>query len=456
MIARSRSGTEITLIVGLAVPIALSLVLRSTMAVVDTMIVARHSALELAALGLGSALWLSTFAFVSGALLITAPIISARHGAADTASISGEVGQLLWFALGLGALGSLAINLLAFLLPHLGVQPALASRAALYLHLVSVAMPGAALFQVGRYASEGLKLLAAPTLVAVAGFAINVALSSWFVFGGLGLPAMGAAGCALATVGTMWLMAAAMLLNLSRGRHYREFKLVRLCRVDRRCQAMMIRRGIPVGIMLFLEVGIFGLVAVGAGRLGAQAAASHQIAISIANLLFMVPLALSLALAIRVAHLRGAGDEGSARLSARYGIGMCAILSLGFAVALIAAAPFIAHQSVRDVEVATIAVRLLWLAAFLQVADSLQVAFAGVLRGYGDTFTPMLITLGAFWAFGAPLGLWLAFSSLQLGLTGLWIGLLAGIAAAAAALGLRTRALVRAHSTPIPLVLSAG
>jgi len=426
------------------------------MAVIDTMIVAQYSAVELAAVGVGSALWLSTFAFVSGALLITAPIVSARHGASDTASIGGEVDQLLWFALGLGAFGLSAINLLALALPHLGVEPELAFRAASYLHLVSLAMPGAALFQVGRYASEGLKLLATPTLIAVAGFAINVVLSCWLVFGGLGLPAMGSAGCALATVGTMWLMAAAMIFSLSRGRRYRELKLVRLRRVDPVRQAALIRRGIPVGIMLLLEVGIFGLVAVASGRLGAQAAASHQIAISIANLLFMVPLALSLAIAIRVAHLRGAGEEGSAQLSARYGVGMCAILSLGFAGALIAAAPFIAHQSVRDAEVAAIAAQLLWLAAFLQLADSLQVAFAGVLRGYGDTFTPMLITLGAFWAFGVPLGLWLAFASPQLELTGLWIGLLAGIAAAAGALGLRTRTLVRAHSVPGSLMLSAG
>jgi MATE family multidrug resistance protein len=172
------------------------------------------------------------------------------------------------------------------------------------------------------------------------------------------------------------------------------------------------------------------------GRLGTEAVAAHQIALNLASLTFMVPLGVSAAGTILVGRAVGAGNPDAARRAVTaalvVGVGFMAITALVF----LGAPGFLASVYTDDRTVLALAVVLIPLAGVFQVFDGLQVVSAGVLRGVADTRVPMMIGLVGFWLVGLPISLALAFPW-GLGPTGLWWGLVAGLAVVSLALVVR-------------------
>jgi MATE family multidrug resistance protein len=201
----------------------------------------------------------------------------------------------------------------------------------------------------------------------------------------------------------------------------------------------MLGIGIPIGAHMQLEFGVFGVVGILMGRLGTSAVAAHQIALNLASLTFMVPLGVSAAGTILVGRAVGEAQPARARRFAR------AALVVGVAFMACTAAIFLGMPRLlasvysRDEAVLALAAILIPLAGVFQVFDGLQVVSAGVLRGVADTRYPMIIGLVGFWLVGLPISLWLAFG-LDQGATGLWWGLVAGLAAVSLALLARVRA----------------
>jgi MATE family multidrug resistance protein len=196
----------------------------------------------------------------------------------------------------------------------------------------------------------------------------------------------------------------------------------------------LVKLGLPIGIMVFLEGGMFVGSALLIGTLGALPVAAHQVAMNYAGLVFMVPVGLAGAITVRVGNALGRGEPWAARRAGRIGIG----LALGFAVcsaAVIIAIPeAIVALYTSEPDVAELAVSLLFFAALFQIADGLQVAAAGSLRGYKDTRRPMIYSVIAYWAVGMSLGTYLTFWQ-ELGPKGMWMGIIAGLTVAAVLLG---------------------
>jgi MATE family multidrug resistance protein len=298
---------------------------------------------------------------------------------------------------------------------------------------VLVSIPGAFPFYafiVFRQTLQAMKKTRPVVITILVANVVNVLLNLWFVFGGAGIPALGAVGAALATTLSRWLMLA-LLLSLAWPDLGRIAVGFRRDAFDRAALGGMLRLGVPIGIQMGLEFGVFAVIALLMGRIGTDAMAGHQIAINLASLTFMVPLGVSGAAAVLVGHAVGRGDLDGVRRAAG------AALVTGVAFMALSATMFrlipewLARLYTTDAGVLAVAVSLIPLAGVFQVFDGIQVVSTGVLRGAGDTRAPMIINVLGFWLLGFPVSLWLGFKA-DGGPVGLWWGLVVGLMAVAA------------------------
>jgi MATE family multidrug resistance protein len=410
------------------------------MAFADTVMAGRLGAVDLGAVAIGSSyfnLWL----FVGlGILMAVAPCVAHARGAGDDLEVGRLFRQSIWLALGLGAGLVLGVVQAARVLEGVGVAASLLGPARLYCIAIAFGMPGLMLFFALRFTSEGIGWTRPVMYVAVLGLVANV-FGNWvFMYGHLGAPALGAAGCGVASAIVMWLMAFAMGCYVVRHRVYRSYRLfARVEGPDRRRLGELLGIGVPIAGSIVCEGGLFVTAALLIGTLGATVVAAHQIAINYATFTFMLPLALHSATTIRVGHELGAARPQAARQAGIVGIALCGGVMLVSALALVLLNESIAAIYTRDRAVLDLAASLLMLAAVFQVSDGLQVGAAGALRGYKDTRVPLLLSIVSYWFVGFPVAWWLGVRAGQ-GPVGVWIGLVAGLCLAAVLLNVRFRA----------------
>jgi MATE family multidrug resistance protein len=194
--------------------------------------------------------------------------------------------------------------------------------------------------------------------------------------------------------------------------------------------AHLARLGAPAATQMLLECGVFATATVLAGSLTASALAAHQIALSAAAFTFMVPLGVSAAAAVRVGHAVGRRQPLAARRAGWAALLLGAAFMSTSAVVFISAPRVVLRVFTDAPEVIATGVTLLAVAAAFQLFDGLQVVATGVLRGVGDTRTPMLANLAGHWIIGLPVGTALCFRA-GWGVVGLWIGLCVGLIAVA-------------------------
>ena len=235
----------------------------------------------------------------------------------------------------------------------------------------------------------------------------------------------------------LWLQAIAFVLVLRRARRFADLGL--FARFDHPHWPTirgLLATGLPIGVTVLMEGGLFIATALLIGRLGEVPAAAHQIAINVATLCFMVPMGLAEATTVRVGHALGRGDVHGVRRAALAGLCIVLASQLLSATVLLTANDWVVGVYTRDAAVATLAAGLLVYAAMFQFPDGVQVLSAGSLRGLKDTRVPMFLAMFAYWGVGMPVGAGLGLG-LGWGPTGMWIGLIAGLSVAAVLLGAR-------------------
>jgi MATE family multidrug resistance protein len=247
----------------------------------------------------------------------------------------------------------------------------------------------------------------------------------------------------MATAIVLWLQLAAFATYIGTRRHYRPFApFARFDWPHPHTIFALLRLGVPMGVALLMEAGLFVAAALLIGSLGTTMVASHQVAINVASVAFMLPLGVAMATTVRVGRAAGAGDSEGVRYAGFVGIG-ASLLTQTLSCAVMALFPnAIAALYTDDPGVATLAAQLLVLAAIFQFSDGIQVTANGALRGLKDTTVPMIITVLAYWGIGMPLAYWLGFG-LEMGARGIWIGLIAGLTGAALLLFARFARLAR-------------
>ena len=433
--------TEARMLLVLAAPIVTAQLAQQALSFVDTVMAGRVSATDLAGVAVGGSIWGPIFLFLYGVLLALTPMVAQLHGAGKTDETGPLARRGIVVALPLALFAILLLRNAGFVFTRMQVDPQIAAISIGYLKALSWGVPAIALFFLLRNLSEGLGLVRPSMVIGLASIPVNVAGNYVFIYGKLGMPAMGGVGCGWASAISLWFMCGCMLLTIWRIRKYNMTHFFDLAkRHGSEGATQLIRLGFPIGLCLLVEASIFALIALFLAPLGALAVASHQITLNYSSLIFMIPLSISTAITIRVGHAIGKQRFDRARLVSITGLTLNSSIALVTALLTLIFADDIAEIYTHDPRVIAIAVGLLYLNAFYQLSDAFQVGAAAALRGYKDTRVPLLMIVFAYWVIGLPLGYSLAltdFWGTPLGAKGFWISLIVGLSIAAVLLGTR-------------------
>lgn len=386
----------------LAWPILLGQLAVIANGVIDTAMTARFSSTDLAALAVGSSIYISIFVGLNGVLQALSPIVGQLFGAQRMTEIGWEVKQGFWLAAFLTCIGSLVLCFPQPLLALADASPEVQEKVTLYLRTLMLALPASLGFRV--YASLNTAIARPKMVMAIqiGALAMKVPLNSLFIFGGFGIPAFGGPGCAIATTLTAWLsflLGFALLHTLP---SYKAFRLFGsgFVKPNWKAQRVLLRLGIPIGLSYLIEVTAYTFMALFIARLGETAVAGHQVTANFGTVLYMLPLSIASATAVLVAQSIGARQMQTARQIGNAGIVLAAILSALTGLIIWHAKDWIVRAYTPDPAVILVAVPLFLFIAFYQLFDAIQVTAAFVLRAYKVAVVPMIIYAFALWGIG--------------------------------------------------------
>jgi MATE family multidrug resistance protein len=428
---RARFAREVRATVRLALPLIAGQLSAVGMSAVDVALAGHYNAHTLAAVAVGANVWVLGLVSAVGVMMALSPSVAQLDGAGRHGEIGPLFRQALWLAAALSLLLWFGARHAGPLLSVLGVDPALRDDAQAFLHALSWGAPGLCGYFALRGLCEGSSWTRPTMLFGLFGLAVLVPLDWIMIYGRLGFPALGAEGSGIANALALWLQLLAFLAYLKFGRRFRSLELfARMERPDWRAIGHLLWIGVPMAVTLLMEAGLFVISALLISRLGTVAIDGHQIAINVASITFMLPLGLALAVTVRVGNAAGRGDAHAVRHAGFSGIALTLATQALSATLMLAFPHAIARVYSGDPRVIALAAQLLVLAGIFQFSDGIQVVSNGALRGLKDTRMPMLITAVAYWGVGMPTGVWLAFGA-DYGVRGMWVGLIAGLTAAA-------------------------
>ena len=384
--------------------------------VIDTLMAGRYSTVDLAAVGIGAAIYISVFIAMMGVLLALTPIASQLYGAGRYAEIGEEVRQCAWLSLALGVACFFALWYPEPFFAITRLQSEVEEKTRAYLAAASWGVPAALLFRVFYGFSNAVSRPRMVMALNLIGLALKVPLNWLLMYGMMGLPELGGVGCAISSTIIAWVTCVLGWFWCYLDRDNRRYGIfARFSRPRWKSQRHIIALGLPIGLTFFIDVTGFTFMALFIARLGALNSAAHQIASNFAALLFMLPLALGNAASVLVGQAIGARELARARKTALAGLvtGGCFALALAFAVWL--TSQEIAGLYTVDPKVKSIAAGLLALVAAYHVFDAIQAIAANVLRGYKRALVPMVIYAVALWGVGLGGGYLLGFEGISFG-----------------------------------------
>ena len=436
---------------------------------IDTVMAARYGPLDLAALAVGGAAYISVFIGLMGMVLAVGPIVGQLFGAGKHLEAGRQLHQALWLALGLSVLGCAVLLFPQPFLSLAKVQPDVEVKVLGYLSALAFALPSALLFTAFRGFNTAVSRPKIVMALQLGALALKLPLTALLVFGASvqtpwgawGVEARGAPGCGLATAVVMALQLLAAWFVMQRDPFYERFGLRarRLDKPHRASLAELLRLGIPMGLSIGVEVTGFTFMSFFVSRLGATPVAGHQIAVNVVSLMFMLPLAMGNGTSTLVAQRIGAADLAGARRVGWHGLqwGVLVAAAVGSVVFLLRE-PLLRAYTPNPLIVAAALPLLAWLVVF-HIADASQTVAAFVLRAYRITTLPLVIYVLALWGVGLMGGCVVAFNLTGLtplslhGAQGFWAASTLGLILAAVglfAVMLKTMRRAPPHSPPTP------
>jgi MATE family multidrug resistance protein len=405
-----------------------------SMGLVDTVMVGRLGPAAIAATGMGSGVFTAIMIFAAGLMLGVDALVSRAAGAGRPDECVRWLHQGVILAVLVSPFVMIATWIAFATIDAWGLNPQIGVLAKPYLEVIALSAPPLLLYAAFRRYLQGIHVVRPVMYALVSANLVNAGGNAVLIYGRLGLPALGVTGSAWSTCIARLYMAVFLFIAIRR-EHRRQgtaHPRVRFA-LDAARLRQLVGLGAPAASQITLEVGVFVLATALAARLDAVSSASHQIALNIVSTVFMVPLGLASAGAVRVGHAVGARDARRARRAGWTALvlGACIMIMLGLMLFMFPV-PML-RVFTTDARVLAIGARLLAIAAAFQLFDGTQAVTTGVLRGIGDTRTPMVMNVIGHWVLGLPVGYALCFR-FAWGVTGLWIGLSIGLIFCAVAL----------------------
>jgi len=425
-------------LVRLAMPVAISQVSDMVTVAADTIMVGRMGTLPLAAVTLGNSITIIGLLFAVGFTIAITPLAGASYARRDMADMARQVKSGGIVSGGVAILVTALLLVLSPFLDHFGAPADVVVLARpFYIWIVLSILPRIG-FGIFKQTAEAMSNTRVALVVSILGNLTNVALNWVFIYGNMGMPAMGAAGAGLATFLSRVLMAAIVLWIFMSSPFF--LRLRAALRSTMRTSVQHVKEvfdmGLPIAGQIVLEIAAFALGAVMMGWLGAVSLAAHQVAMNLAAFTFMIALGIGSAATIRISHFRGLQDRTNLKSA-----GVAALL-LVFGYNIVTAAIFLTFRHwlptlySTDPAVVDLASNLLIFAGMFQLFDGVQCVGLGVLRGMADVRVPTLLSLVAYGCISLPVSYLCAFT-LGMGPGGIWVGYLVGLMTAAVAYVLR-------------------
>jgi MATE family multidrug resistance protein len=429
--------------------------------VLDTAMAGHASAADLQAMALAASIYITVFVGLMGVVHALIPIIAQHYGGQRYLEVGRAWGQGVWLALGLSLAGAAAMLFPDAWLSLSGeVDPAVRSSITWYLRALILALPASLIFRTIYALGTAVSRPKTVMVINLGSVAFKFFFNWVFMFGKLGMPAMGAVGAGLSTAVVGWMTFAAGLWAIYHDPYYLRFK-PRLGRPDWASQKELLRLGIPMGGSYLIEICAFSFMALLVAREGMYVTGGHQIMANLAALSYMMPMAVGIATASLTAQAIGARDAQKARATGAAGIGIVVVGAALTAIVLVLARAPILGAYTDDLKVAAVAAALLQILPWFHLCDAMQCIGSYLLRAYKVAVVPLILQVVALTGLGLIGGWWLGFGpaagKLQplvhaiapgapMGAGTMWLMALSGLGLSAALLFAWYGHVVRAHA----------
>ena len=438
--------SELKALLKLALPIIISQVGFVSMGFVDTLVIGPLGPEALAAMSLGNTFFFGILIFGLGTLMALDTWISQAYGAGNLEDCSVGFVQGIWLALTLFPFLLMAMFAVPYVLEVCGYDPAMIELMESYLGPLRWGLLPALLFKSYRCALTSINITRPLVLAAVLANLANWGLDLWLVDGGFGVPAFGVVGIAWSTTACRLVLLAPLFYTVHLSGRCARFPRPALGPSTAALRRLCVL-GLPIGLQYGIEVGCFSGATVLMGLKGAIPLAAHQVALNFSSLIFMVPMGIGAAAAVRTGQAWGAGSADRAKHAGWTAIRCALCFGLLSAVVLALGREEIVRLYRVDDTIFTMAVDFLMIAAAFQLGDAVQAVSLGVLRGLGDTQVPFMIVLAGYGLAAAPIGI-LGTFYLTDDPRWIWYGLATGLVVVAVTLSLRFVWLLRATEPP--------
>ena len=423
---------ELRKLLALIGPMYIANLMHMGMGVIDTIVAGKAGAVELAGVGLGSAVSVPILVAVGMVFSIICPTISRMRGAGQHSRIGTVLHSGFRLSFWLMAVELAALYAGSFLFDYVTDDAAMAHTARWYVYFMMAGVPASVWLRLVGGNFEGHGQTRPGMFAALAGLALNIPLNLMLVFGWGPVPAMGGAGCGLATAVIHWCMTLGLAVLMFKSRQHRHGALCMVSRrrVNRRQVREILRLGMPLGMASLCEMTFFCALTPVIAPLGKMAVSAHQVALNVSGVVFMLPLSLSIATSIRAAYHAGAQDKAGFDALVRTASWAGGVIMAMFMAVLVVFRHGIISLYTDEPEIMQIALPLLVLCAVYQISDATQAFMSGLLRAVHDTKAITWVNIISYWVVGFPLAVVLVRTDWlcpALGAAGAWVSFIVSL-----------------------------
>lgn len=381
----------------------------------DVLVAGHHSTDTLAAISIATAITNCIQTFGIGLIASVSPLLSNFRG--EKKSAKKYFFPTIRFSMVLGVIVMFAVLASIPLIDYLHFEEKLVPMIKEYMFVTAFATFGGYLHAALKEFLQAFEIVLFPNLVTVFSVFLNIALNVTLVFGLGPFPSLGVLGLAVASFIVRYFMGFALLIYCFRVMNFNDYK-------DFEYYKSLIKIGIPISCAIMVEFIAFNSIAIIMGRVSGVYAAAQNLVCTLTTVSFMVPLAISNAIAVKVGFANGAKNINDLKRYSFVGI----VMSVGFMMlsALIFSSfpNFLVGLFTQDSNLVKISVPVLYILSVFQIFDGLQIALAGIFKGMKRTGIVLISNFIAYWLLSIPLGYTLAFH-FNLNLRGFWYGLAA-------------------------------